>query len=104
MQKFCQIGKLKPEKIEEYKRLHAAAWPKVKKMIKKCNLEDYHIYILGDTVVSYFTYTGDDYEGDMAKMDADPVTLEWWTHTKPCFARHSENVYYEDMEEIFFLK
>jgi len=35
-------------------------------------------------------------------MAADPVTVEWWKHTKPCFARHAEGVYYEDLEEIFY--
>lgn len=104
MQRFCQIATLKPEKAEEYKALHAAAWPDVLKMIKECNLQNYRIYIKDLTVVSVFEYVGEDYGADMAKMDADPVTQEWWKHTKPCFARHSENIYYEDMEQIFNLE
>lgn len=100
--RFCQRAFLKPEKIEEYRALHANVWPDVLRTIKECNLQNYSISIMGDMVVSYFEYTGTDFEADMAKMDADPITLEWWKHTKPCFARHDEGVYYEDLEEIFY--
>ena len=104
IRRFCQRGFLNPEKVEEYCALHAATWPDVLKTIRECNLQNYSISILGEMVVAYFEYTGEDYEADMRKMEADPVTQEWWKHTKPCFARHDEGVYYEDMEEIFYLK
>ncbi len=99
--RFCQRAWLKPEKVEEYRRLHANAWPGVLKTIEDCNLRNYYIDILDDLVVSTFEYIGEDFESDMAKMEADPVTREWWTHTKPCFLRHEEGVYYEDMTQIF---
>lgn len=100
--RFCQRAFLKKEKIEEYRRLHAAVWPDVLKTIKACNLENYSISIMDNMVVSYFEYTGDDYDADMDKMAADPVTQEWWKHTKPCFEGHDQGVYYEDLEEIFY--
>ena len=100
--RFCQRAFLKKEKIEEYRALHAAVWPDVLATIKACNLKNYSISIMGDMVVSYFEYTGDDYDADMDKMAADPVTQEWWKHTKPCFVGHDQGVYYEDLEEIFY--
>ena len=33
---------------------------------------------------SYFEYVGGDFEGDMAKIAADPKTQEWWALCKPC--------------------
>jgi len=102
--RFCQRAFLKKEKIEEYRALHAAVWPDVLATIKACNLKNYSISIMGDMVVSYFEYTGDDYDADMDKMAADPVTQEWWKHTKPCFVGHDQGVYYEDLEEIFYFE
>ena len=99
--RFCQRAWLKPEKVEEYRRLHANAWPGVLDMIARCNLQNYSIYIMDRLVVSTFDYVGEDYDADMRKMEADPVTQEWWKHTKPCFMGHGEGIYYEDMEEIF---
>lgn len=100
--RFCQRAFLKREKIEEYRALHAAVWPDVLKTIKDCNLQNYSISIMDDMVVAYFEYTGTDYDADMDKMAADPVTQEWWKHTKPCFVGHDQGVYYEDLEEIFY--
>ena len=102
MIRFGQLGKLKPEKIEEYVHLHANTWPDVLKTITECNLQNYSIFLQGDLVFSYYEYTGEDYEADMKKMEQCPVTQEWWKHTKPCFVGHDQGVYYEDLEEIFY--
>jgi L-rhamnose mutarotase len=101
MRRFGQVARLKAECVEEYKRLHEAAWPDVLKMISQCNLRNYSIYLMGRDLFAYFEYNGDDFEGDMERMAADPVTQDWWTHTKPCFENHEKQVYYEDMKEIF---
>ena len=52
-----------------------------------CNVTNYSIYIFGDILFAYFEYVGDDHAGDMARIAADPVTREWWTHTDPCQVR-----------------
>jgi L-rhamnose mutarotase len=103
MRRFGQIARLKPDMISEYDSLHAAVWPDVLKMIQDCNLRNYSIYREGDVLFAYFEYTGIDYEADMAKMAADPVTQLWWTHTHPCFVQEKEGVFYTDMKEIFHI-
>ena len=47
---FGQVGKLKKEKIQEYRELHANAWPGVLETIRKCHLEHYSIFIQGSLV------------------------------------------------------
>ena len=68
MKRIVQRGFLKPEKIEEYRRLHSEVWPDVLKTITACNIRDYTISLIGNEVVSCFEYVGDDYEADMKKM------------------------------------
>ena len=80
---------LRPEQVDEYKKLHAAVWPDVLRMISQCNIRNYSIYLrrLDDGqhyLFSYFEYVGTDFNADMAKMAADPVTQRWWTHCEPC--------------------
>lgn len=101
MRRFGQHATLKPECVEEYKRLHGAVWPDVLVTITRCNLQNYSIYIMGTDLFAYFEYVGSDYDADMARMEADPITQKWWKHTKPCFERHGEKLYYLEMEEIF---
>ena len=75
--RFGQLGKLKPEKVDEYVALHAEPWPGVLKTITECNLRNYSIYRHGLEVFAYFEYVGEDYDADMAKMAECPVTQEW---------------------------
>jgi len=89
VQRYGMVIGVKPEKIDEYKRLHAETWPDVLKMIGECNIKNYSIYLKEiepgkHYLFSYFEYTGDDFDADMAKMAADPTTQEWWSVTSPC--------------------
>lgn len=103
--RFGQLGRLKKDKIEEYSRLHEAVWPEVLETITQCNLKNYSIFLHGDLVFAYFEYVGSDFDADMAKMDADPVTQKWWTHTHPCFEEFAvcpDSRFYHDMKPIFY--
>lgn len=101
MRRFGQRAQLKPECVEEYRRLHAAVWPDVLKTITQCNIRNYTIYLDGCELFATFEYIGRDYDADMARMAADPVTQDWWRHTKPCFLHHERQSYYTDITEIF---
>ncbi|KAB5547047.1 hypothetical protein GE09DRAFT_1224063 [Coniochaeta sp. 2T2.1] len=81
--RYAQIVKLKPEHVEEYKKVHAAVWPDVLKQIKDCRIEDYSIYLDDNTHIlfAYFKYVGYDFEGDMERMRENPRVREWWKMT-----------------------
>src|SRR5260370_22540007 len=83
MRRFGQVIGLNPDKIAEYERLHAGVWPGVLQTIAACNIHNYSIFRHGELLFAYFEYLGDNFEADMAKMAADPVTREWWTWTDP---------------------
>lgn len=104
--RFGQIIGLNPERVEEYKKLHAAVWPGVLKKITECNIRNYSIYLKDNYLFSYFEYIGDDYAGDMAKMSADPETQRWWDVCKPCqspLESRKEGEWWAGMEEVFHL-
>lgn len=103
-QRFGQIIAVHPGRLADYKKLHAAVWPKVLEMIKKCNIENYSIYYKDGYLFSYYEYVGTDYEADMAKMAADPETQRWWAVCKPCqrpLPTRKEGEWWADMEEVF---
>jgi len=84
MKRYGMVIKVKPEKLEQYKRLHEAVWPEVLDTIRQCSIRNYSIYYKDGFLFSYFEYTGRDFEADMAKMAADPMTQKWWDLCKPC--------------------
>jgi L-rhamnose mutarotase len=95
---------VRPEKLEEYKYLHAAVWPGVARMISRCNIRNYSIYYRDGLLFSYFEYTGEDYAADMARMAADPEIQRWWDICKPCqlpLPGRGEGEWWASMEEVF---
>ena len=102
MKRFIMHSDLKPEKVQDYIDLHAKPWPELLEVIEKSNIHHYSISVRGTELYTYYEYTGDDYEGDMARMDSSPVMQEWWKYSKPCFLHHDEGIYYEDLQEVFY--
>ena len=111
MKRYSSVIGLRPDKVEEYKKLHAAVWPDVLKMIKQCRIQNYSIYLrqLDDGrhyLFSCFEYTGTDFAADMAKMAADPITQKWWAVCKPCqqpIQNRAPDEWWANMEEVFHL-
>ena len=104
MKRFGQVTRVKPKKLEEYKRLHANAWPGVLKMITECNIRNYSLFHRDHYLFAYFEYIGDDFESDMAKMAEDPETRRWWDVCVPCLdltRPGAEGEWWSDMEEVF---
>ena len=104
MKRYGSVIGVRPEKLEEYKRLHTEVLPGVLEMIKACNIRNYSIYHKDNLLFSYFEYVGDDFDADMAKMAADTVTQKWWDVCKPChkpLETRSQGEWWADMEEVF---
>jgi L-rhamnose mutarotase len=45
MTRYGSIIGLQSDKVDEYKRLHAAVWPAVLEMIEECHIHNYSIYL-----------------------------------------------------------
>jgi L-rhamnose mutarotase len=111
MKRYGMVIGLRTERLEEYRKLHAAVWPDVLKMIRECHLQNYSIYLrrLDDGhhyLFSYFEYTGRDFAGDMARMAADPTTQRWWALCMPCqrpLDHRGPDEWWAAMEEVFHL-
>jgi len=104
MTRYGSVIRVKPERLDDYKKLHAAVWPKVLAKITECNIRNYSIYHRDGWLFSYFEYHGEDFDADMAKMASDPTTQEWWAVCKPCqepLETKSEYEWWASMEEVF---
>jgi L-rhamnose mutarotase len=111
VQRFGQVIRLKPEKYEEYKQLHAQVWPEVLARLRDANIRNYSIFHKNGLLFAYFEYTGTDFEGDMAKVGSDPRTQQWWAVTDPCqepiegdSKSSLEGNWWATMEELFHME
>ena len=109
MKRYGSVIGVSKEKLPYYKKLHAAVWPDVLKMIRECNIRNYSIYLrkMPDGkhyLFSYFEYSGDDFTADEAKMAADPATRKWWDECMPCqepLPDIAQDEWWASMEEVF---
>jgi L-rhamnose mutarotase len=104
MRRYGSVIRVKPETVEEYKRYHAGVWPEVLAMIRRCNIRNYSIFLKDDLLFGYFEYHGEDYMRDIARLAADPKTLEWWTIMMPMqipLETRAEGEWWANMEEVF---
>ena len=106
MKRYGMVLGLRPEKRDEYIRLHAAVWPEVLQTITACNIRNYSIFFKEgeDLLFAYYEYHGTDYAADMARMAADPVTQKWWEVCMPCqhpLATRKDGEWWAEMPEVF---
>ena len=106
MKRYGTCIRLRPEAVDEYERIHALVWPSVLGTIAACNIRNYSIFHRGGQLFAYFEYVGDDFDGDMARMAADPETQRWWDWMMPMqepLADRAEGEWWASMEEVFHL-
>lgn len=107
MQRKAMVIRVRPEKLEEYKALHAKPFPGVLAALRQANVSNYSIFLKDDVLFGYLEYYGEDWEVDMAKVAADPETQRWWSLTDPCqtpWPTAEDGAWWSDMEPVFFME
>ncbi|KAE9627680.1 PfkB family carbohydrate kinase [Parasedimentitalea maritima] len=107
-QRMGSVIQLKPEHLDEYKRLHADVWPGVLQRLRSSNFSNYSIYLKHPECLmfGYFEYTGSDFAADNAAIAADPITKDWWAVCGPMqepFETRADGEWWAEMEEVFHL-
>ena len=97
---------IKPEKIEEYKRLHADGNPGVRGLLNKYNMHNFSIFlteIAGKWYeFGYYEYTGDDFDADMAKLAEEPGNIEWLQICDPMQIPLEGETGWREMQRVYF--
>jgi L-rhamnose mutarotase len=80
-----QLLGLRPERLEEYARRHAAIWPEIADAIRNAGIRNYSIFHFRGQLFAYFEYHGpeDEYDARMAALARAPRMREWWDIMEP---------------------
>jgi L-rhamnose mutarotase len=108
MKRMSHVVGIKPDAIEEYKRLHEEVWPQVLAALSGCHLSNYSIFLREpeNLLFSYWEYTGEDFGADMQRMLADAKVQEWWDLCAPLqvpLESRAADEWWAGAEEIFHL-
>ena len=106
VRQFGMVIELNPEKMVEYKKLHADSNPGVRDLLTKYHMHNFNIFlhkIEGKWYeFGYYEYTGDDFEGDMARLDEEPRNKEWLMICDPMQIPLKGKNGWSQMERVYF--
>ena len=106
MQRKAMVIRLRPEKLAEYRALHARPFAGVVAALKAAHVGNYSIFHRDGLLFAYLEYHGSDWDADMARVAADPETQRWWALTDPCqepLDNAAPGEWWSDLEPLFYL-
>ena len=106
-QRYGMAVRLKDEKRQYYIDNHANVWPEVLEELKKINVQNYSIFLKEDFMFGYLEYAGNDFDGDMGKMQQIPIVDKWTKLMIDCFnpfPNNDDNESWVMMDQIFFME
>ncbi|QSB13386.1 L-rhamnose mutarotase [Natronosporangium hydrolyticum] len=105
MQRVCFRLRVKPERLAEYKRRHAAVWPEMLAALRDAGWHDYSLFLHDDgLLVGYFRTP--DLTAALAAMEQTEVNQRWQAEMAPFFESldgRRPDQGFEVLEEIFNL-
>ena len=110
VKRYGMVLGVKPEKIDEYKRLHANPWSEVVGALRSAQVRNFSIY-LGEVngapyLFGYLEHTGENLQADLARLAEIPKYREWLSHTDPCqspLPNRKPGEWWMMVEEVFHM-
>jgi L-rhamnose mutarotase len=100
------VIEIRPDRIQEYKELHAPSSPGVRDLLTKYHMQNFSIFLHEIDgrwyEFGYYEYTGSDYEGDMAKLAAEPRNQDWLKICDPMQIPLKGENSWAMMEQVYF--
>ena len=85
MRRVCFTLRVKPDRLEEYRRRHAAVWPEMMAALRSAGWHDYSLFLRDDgLLVGYFLT--EDLDASLDAMEATEVNARWQAEMAPFFA------------------
>lgn len=107
MQRVGMVIGIVPDKVDEYRRLHAAVWPEVLEVLRKHHIQNYSIFLKDDTLFGYLEYTGSDFVGDFKKLGDYEIMQRWYRECSPCQApwpNRRPGEWWAVMDQVFLME
>jgi len=109
VQRMGRVIGIKPGGIKRYKELHANPWPETIEHLSARNIQNFSIFLREpeNLLFSYWEYTGEDINADLARTANDSRTKDWWRLTSPLqqpLDSRADGEWWSPMEKIFFAK
>lgn len=84
MHRVCFLLKVRADKIDEYRRRHAAVWPEMLDALRQTGWHNYSLFLRPDGLLVGYVETPD-FERARSAMQEHPVNARWQAEMAPFF-------------------
>ncbi|MDT0303569.1 L-rhamnose mutarotase [Streptomonospora wellingtoniae] len=84
MQRVCFLLKVKPDRLEEYRRRHAELWPEMRAALSEAGWHNYSIFCREDGLLVGYVETAN-FAAAQEAMAATAVNARWQAEMAPFF-------------------
>ena len=85
MERVCFLGRVRPERLTEYRERHERVWPEMLAALRQAGWENYSLFLTGDGLLIGYLET-DDYQAALGRMAQTKVNSQWQEEMAPYFA------------------
>ena len=101
MRRFCFQLRVKPERLDDYRRHHRRVWPDMLEALRDTGWRNYSLFLRDDgLLIGYFE--ADDPSSTMARMRQTAVDARWQAHMAPLFEEGASGLL--QLDEVFHLE
>jgi L-rhamnose mutarotase len=105
MDRVCFLGRVRPDRLEEYRARHSAVWPELTAALRAAGWSNYSLFLDDDGLVVGYLET-DDYAAALARMGESAVNARWQAEMQQYFSDLGEqrpDEGFRRLTEIFHL-
>lgn len=105
MQRACFTLQVKPDRMDEYKRLHENVWPTMREALTRHGWHNYSLFLRDDGLLIGYCETPD-FAKAVAGMQNEEVNRLWQNDVKDLFEdlpTGSADTAMQPLEQVFYL-
>ena len=84
VERVCFLGRVKPERLAEYRARHEQVWPDMLAALREAGWRNYSLFLTGDGLLVGYLET-QDYQAALDRMAATEVNARWQRDMAPYF-------------------
>jgi L-rhamnose mutarotase len=85
MERVCFLGRIQPDRVEEYRLRHREVWPEMRTALSDAGWKNYSLFLADDGLLVGYLET-DDYAAALQRMAETDVNARWQADMQPFFA------------------
>ena len=105
MERVCFLLRVRPDRLDEYKRRHRAVWPEMLEALRAAGWGNYSLFLAADGLLVGYVEVAD-FQQALAAMEATDVNARWQVEMAEFFELESDvrpDTGLQRLEQVFHL-